>query len=67
MPRPDGSRAPHASDALICDWCGQPTPANYVHGHIQCLHCHRNIAPCCEGETCAPAHRTPGAPWDEAG
>jgi hypothetical protein len=39
---------------LICDWCGQATPANYVHGHIQCLHCHRNIAPCCEGEVCAP-------------
>jgi hypothetical protein len=48
--RPDG--------ALVCDWCGQATPANYVHGHIQCVHCHRNIAPCCEGEVCV----LPGPP-----
>jgi len=54
--------APHGMEgALVCDWCGRPTPANYVHGHIQCLHCHRNIAPCCEGEICvspAPPRKT---------
>lgn len=44
-----------ATGNLMCDWCGRPTPANYVHGHIQCVHCHRNIAPCCEGEICVAA------------
>jgi hypothetical protein len=48
------SRQDRAQDSLVCDWCGQVTPANYVHGHIQCLHCHRNIAPCCDGEVCTP-------------
>jgi hypothetical protein len=51
---------PNGEKTLICDWCGQATPANYVHGHIQCIHCSRNIAPCCEGETCSldpPARR----------
>jgi hypothetical protein len=55
MQRLDRPGPPDGQNALICDWCGQVTPANYVHGHIQCTHCCRNIAPCCEGEICAPA------------
>ena len=51
----EGPAAGPGAGTLMCDWCGRPTPANYVHGHIQCLHCHRNIAPCCEGEVCVPA------------
>jgi hypothetical protein len=57
-----------AGAATICPWCGQPTPPDYAHGHMQCLHCKTNIAPCCDGETlCAreaaddPADDAPGA------
>ena len=61
MPVYEGQIANPGRASLMCDWCGQPTPANYVHGHIQCVHCHRNIAPCCEGEVCPPAARGSGA------
>jgi hypothetical protein len=37
-----------------CPWCGAPTPANYVHGHVQCVACKKNIDPCCEGEQAQP-------------
>jgi hypothetical protein len=52
MPDIGDSTRGRAGNHMMCDWCGRATPANYVHGHIQCVHCHRNIAPCCEGEVC---------------
>jgi hypothetical protein len=55
VPDPTHVHPLEGANALVCDWCGRATPANYVHGHIQCIHCFRNIAPCCEGEICAPA------------
>jgi hypothetical protein len=35
-----------------CPACGLREQIVWVHGHGQCLHCKRNIAPCCDGETC---------------
>ena len=37
------------AEPIVCPWCGQPTPPDYAHGHLQCLHCKTNIGPCCEG------------------
>jgi hypothetical protein len=37
----------------VCPFCGQVTPMDYVHGHAQCVYCKTNIAPCCDGATCA--------------
>lgn len=47
-------RASHPPQLVRCPWCGAPTPANYVHGHVQCLGCKKNIDPCCEGEQAQP-------------
>jgi hypothetical protein len=49
QPRP-APRPAEPPPVLRCPWCGAPTPANYVHGHVQCVACKRNIDPCCEGE-----------------
>ncbi len=49
------SAGPDAASLLVCPWCGRPTPPDYAHGHLQCLHCKTNIAPCCDGETACEA------------
>ena len=35
-----------------CPACGAPESLVWVHGHGQCAHCHMNVMPCCDGETC---------------
>ena len=35
-----------------CPSCGRPENIVWVHGHGQCAHCHMNVMPCCDGETC---------------
>jgi hypothetical protein len=61
--RPPFAPTATAGAVVVCPWCGQPTPPDYAHGHMQCLHCKTNIAPCCDGETdCAP----PGDPAQTA-
>ena len=34
---------------IQCDWCGYLGDAVNVHGHLQCVRCKTNIAPCCDG------------------
>ena len=43
----------HASHVMPrCPACGAPETLVWVHGHGQCAHCHMNVMPCCDGETC---------------
>ncbi|MFM8385601.1 MAG: hypothetical protein ACKOCB_02090 [Planctomycetia bacterium] len=52
---PGGPERPAARDAQrTCPWCGHPTTHDYVHGHVQCRVCKKNIDPCCEGEQACP-------------
>ncbi|MFM8981050.1 MAG: hypothetical protein ACKOSS_11390 [Planctomycetia bacterium] len=52
-PAGDGPGAA-APPRRTCPWCGQPTASDYVHGHVQCSVCKKNIDPCCEGEQACP-------------
>ena len=54
-PRPPAHERPPTQPlgSFRCPWCGYPTPCNYVHGHVQCVACKKNIDPCCEGEQAA--------------
>ena len=38
------------NDVVRCPWCQRVTLPIWVHGHMQCQHCHTNIDPCCGGE-----------------
>jgi len=49
------------AEPIVCPWCGQPTPPDYAHGHLQCLHCKTNIGPCCEGTPEAGDGRFPAS------
>ena len=35
-----------------CLACGFPEQIIWVHGHGQCMHCHTNVMPCCDGAVC---------------
>ena len=35
-----------------CLACGYPEQIIWVHGHGQCIHCHTNLVPCCDGAVC---------------
>lgn len=33
-----------------CPFCKSRGGIIWIHGHGQCVNCHKNIEPCCEGE-----------------
>lgn len=33
-----------------CPFCKSNGGIIWIHGHGQCVHCQKNIEPCCEGE-----------------
>lgn len=35
---------------IVCPWCGQHTRLELVHGHYECISCHRPVYDCCDGE-----------------
>lgn len=47
--------------AVICNWCNQPSSIIWVHGHGQCSACGINIDECCRGED---AHSLPSSPGE---
>ena len=46
-----------AGDRIFCTRChqlleaGEVPSAHYVHGHLACAACGRNVSECCSGET----------------
>lgn len=46
---------------IACPYCLEVEPPVYVHGHYQCVTCHTNIDPCCQGEQC------PAEYWEDLG
>ncbi len=39
-----------------CPWCGSTTRVMFIHGHYQCMACHRSVWDCCNGETSSHHH-----------
>lgn len=39
-----------SEEMVDCPWCGQCTRLIMVHGHYECMNCHRVVSDCCNGE-----------------